>query len=99
MQGVKGAISDSRFGGWGKYQTAQEMETNRKYEYDSEFVPFICRWLGLSSRPSSMVIDVGCGSGYFTKIIARCMRGKGRVFGMSQLYHLRRCTKGARCSP
>jgi ubiquinone/menaquinone biosynthesis C-methylase UbiE len=58
------------------------METNRKYEYEPEFVPLMCKWLGLSSRASSVVVDVGCGSGYFTKIIARCMKEKGKIVGI-----------------
>jgi ubiquinone/menaquinone biosynthesis C-methylase UbiE len=75
-------VSRDQPGGWGKYQTAEEMEVSRKYEYEPEFVPLICKWLGLSRRPSSVVVDVGCGSGYFTKIIARCISEKGRVIGI-----------------
>jgi protein-L-isoaspartate O-methyltransferase len=75
-------ISHDQFGGWEKYQTAEEMKINRKYEYDPEFVPLICKWLGLSPRHPSVVIDVGCGSGYFTKIIAQCISEKGKVIGI-----------------
>ena len=75
-------ISRDQFGGWGKCQTAEEMEINRKYEYEQESVLLICKWLGLSPRRSSVVVDVGCGSGYFTKIIAQCMREKGKVVGI-----------------
>jgi protein-L-isoaspartate O-methyltransferase len=69
--------------GWGEYQTADEMETSRKYEYEPEFIPFICKWL-CPSHPefSNAVVDVGCGSGYFTKIIAGCLNGKGKVVGI-----------------
>ena len=68
--------------GWGEYQTAEEMELGRKYEYEPEFVPFICKWLGLSHGLSRIVVDVGCGSGYFTKIVARCIGGRGKVVGI-----------------
>jgi len=68
--------------GWSEYQTAEEMEINRKYEYDPEFIPFIFKWLCPSPKPSSVVVDVGCGSGYFTKIIASCMKGNGTVIGI-----------------
>ncbi|MCW4052328.1 MAG: class I SAM-dependent methyltransferase [Candidatus Bathyarchaeota archaeon] len=68
--------------GWGRYQTAEEMEINRKYEYGPEFVPLLCQWLCPSPRPSSVVVDVGCGSGYFTKIMGRCMKGQGEVIGI-----------------
>ena len=72
-------ISQVQPGGWGKYQTAEEMETSRKYEYDPEFIPLICKWLCLAPKPATVVVDVGCGSGYFTKIIASCMKGNGKV--------------------
>ena len=68
--------------GWGKYQTAEEMEINRKYEYDPEFIPFICKWLCPSPKTSSVIVDIGCGSGYFTKIIAGCMKEKGKIIGI-----------------
>ena len=68
--------------GWARYQTAEEMELNRKYEYEPEFFPLISKWLGLRPRPPSVVVDVGCGSGYFTKIIARCTKGKSKIVGI-----------------
>jgi len=58
------------------------MEINRKYEYDPGFIPFMCKWLCPNPKPSSVIVDVGCGSGYFTKIIASCMKGKGMIVGI-----------------
>lgn len=63
--------------GWGKYQTAEEMELGRKYEYDLSFLPFLYKWLNL--KPDMIVVDVGCGSGYFTRILASGLKGEGRV--------------------
>jgi ubiquinone/menaquinone biosynthesis C-methylase UbiE len=68
--------------GWADYQTAEEMEISRKYEYAPEFVPYLWKWLCPSPSSSRVVVDVGCGSGYFTKIIARCMTKKGKVIGV-----------------
>lgn len=68
--------------GWGYYQTAEEMEISRKYEYEPEFIPFICKWLCPSPESSSVVVDVGCGSGYFTRIIAGCVKENGKVVGI-----------------
>jgi ubiquinone/menaquinone biosynthesis C-methylase UbiE len=68
--------------GWAKYQTAEEMEISRKYEYEPDFVPLLCRWLNLDPKFSRAVVDVGCGSGYFTKIIAGCINKKSRVVGI-----------------
>jgi ubiquinone/menaquinone biosynthesis C-methylase UbiE len=42
----------------------------------------MCKWLCPSPKPSSVVVDVGCGSGYFTKIIAGCMKENGKVVGI-----------------
>jgi len=66
--------------GWEKYQTAEEMEIGRKYEYDPAFLPFLHRWLNL--KPSMTVVDVGCGSGYFSRILARGLKGEGKVVGI-----------------
>jgi ubiquinone/menaquinone biosynthesis C-methylase UbiE len=71
-----------QFGGWEKFQTAEEMEVYRKYEYEAEFVPLLCRWLGFGSGRSEITVDVGCGSGYFTRIVAQCMGARGRVIGI-----------------
>jgi ubiquinone/menaquinone biosynthesis C-methylase UbiE len=68
--------------GWSEYQTAEEMEINRKYEYEPEFIPFLCKWLCPSPKHSSVIVDIGCGSGYFTKIVASCMKGKGKIIGI-----------------
>lgn len=68
--------------GWGYYQTAEEMEISRKYEYEPEFIPFICKWLCPSPESSSVVVDVGCGSGHFTRIIAGCVKENGKVVGI-----------------
>jgi len=57
------------------------MEVSRKYEYAPEFIPIIRRWLYPRPEPSSIVVDVGCGSGY-TKILAPFMKKKGTIIGI-----------------
>jgi ubiquinone/menaquinone biosynthesis C-methylase UbiE len=66
--------------GWGRFQTAEEMEVNRKYEYERTFLPRLYRWLNL--KPHMTVMDLGCGSGYFTRILASGLKGKGKVLGI-----------------
>jgi protein-L-isoaspartate O-methyltransferase len=46
-------------------------------------VLFVNSGCGFKSHPfalsiRSVIVDMGCGSGYFTKIIATCMKGKGK---------------------
>lgn len=66
--------------GWEKHQAAEEMEISRKYEYDPTFLPFLYKWLNL--KPGMTVADVGCGSGYFTRILARGLKGEGKIVGI-----------------
>jgi len=66
--------------GWGKYQTAEEMEINRRYEYNPEFFPVLYKWLNV--KPNMLVVDIGCGSGYFTRILAGGLQGKGKGIGI-----------------
>lgn len=56
------------------------METGRRYEYDPEFLPVLYKWLNL--KPDMQVADVGCGSGYFTRIIVHGLKGEGKVVGV-----------------
>ena len=56
------------------------METGRRYEYDPEFLPVLYKWLNL--KPDMQVVDVGCGSGYFTRIIVHGLKGEGKVVGV-----------------
>ena len=66
--------------GWGKHQTAEEMETSRRYEYNTEFFPILYIWLNV--KPNMTIVDLGCGSGYFTRILAGGLQGKGKVIGI-----------------
>lgn len=56
------------------------MEVSRKYEYDHDFLPVLYKWLNL--KRGTLAVDVGCGSGYFTRIIARGLKGEGRIVGI-----------------
>ena len=58
------------------------MEVNRRYEYEADFIPLLCKWLFPNPKTSSVVVDVGCGSGYFTRIIAGCLKRRGQVIGI-----------------
>jgi ubiquinone/menaquinone biosynthesis C-methylase UbiE len=56
------------------------MEIGRRYEYDPDFLPVLYKWLDL--KPGMLAVDVGCGSGYFTRILARGLKGMGKVVGI-----------------
>ncbi len=38
------------------------------------------QWLGI--RPGLRIVDVGCGTGYFTRVLARGLKGSGQVIGV-----------------
>jgi protein-L-isoaspartate O-methyltransferase len=43
-------------------------------------------------RPGSKVLDVGCGSGYLTHVLAELIRPEGKVIGIDHIQASRLCT-------
>jgi ubiquinone/menaquinone biosynthesis C-methylase UbiE len=55
---------------------AKWLELGRKYMWREEFLPLLFQYLELS--PGQNVVDVGCGTGFFTRIVARGLKGRGK---------------------
>jgi predicted O-methyltransferase YrrM len=55
-----------RLPSWSAIQSPEEMEVNRRFEYDDESLTLIKRWLKVG-RQTKRVVEIGSGSGYFTK--------------------------------
>ena len=51
------------------YWKGDRMEIALRYTYRPEFVPLFLDYLG--ARPGMGILDVGCGSGFVTRLIAR----------------------------
>jgi len=47
-----------------------------------EFVSILLHRLEI--HPNQEVVDVGCGTGFFTRLVAKGMKGKGRVIGIDR---------------
>ena len=47
-----------------------------------EFVPLLLRYLDI--HPGQTVVDVGCGTGFFTRLVARGLRSEGKMFGVDR---------------
>jgi ubiquinone/menaquinone biosynthesis C-methylase UbiE len=68
--GKKDSIAfDTRF--WHNVQPPEEMDVSRRFEYDEDAVALLRKWLGLNEGFSGKIIEVGCGSGYFTGLLTR----------------------------
>lgn len=59
---------------------ARQLELGRKYMWRQEFLPLLHGYLEVS--PGQTVVDVGCGTGFFTRLVARGLKGHGRVVGV-----------------
>jgi len=47
-----------------------------------EFVPILRKYLEI--KPGQTVVDVGCGTGFLTRLIAKGMGGEGRIIGIDR---------------
>jgi ubiquinone/menaquinone biosynthesis C-methylase UbiE len=64
-----------------KYKwTAKGLEIRGRYLWSAELVPVLHQHLGVKS--GMVAVDVGCGSGFFTRLIAKGLRSRGRVIGI-----------------
>ncbi|MBP2664133.1 MAG: hypothetical protein H6Q71_2081 [Firmicutes bacterium] len=62
------------------FQSPRYLEITRKYHLVSpDLRPLICSYIGV--KENMTVLDVGCGSGFFTRLVAENMTA-GRVVGV-----------------
>lgn len=57
----------------------------------NEHVPLLLKYLDV--RSGQRVVDVGCGTGFFTRLIARGLRGKGEAIGVDRNRRLLRLAR------
>lgn len=60
----------------------KKLETGRKYMWRKEFLPLLYNYLELSRDMT--VLDVGCGTGFFSRLISDGMGKTGRVIGVDR---------------
>ena len=53
------------------YFQGDRMELGMRYAYRLEFVPLLLTYLG--ARPGTSILEVGCGSGFLTRLLARSL--------------------------
>lgn len=61
---------------------ASELETGRTYLWREEFLPLLYRYLEI--RPRQTIVDVGCGTGAFSRLLARGIRYRGKIIGVDR---------------
>ncbi len=60
--------------------TSEGLELRGKYLWSGELITALYRHLGV--EPGITAVDIGCGSGFFTRLIAKGLQGQGRVIGV-----------------
>jgi ubiquinone/menaquinone biosynthesis C-methylase UbiE len=60
--------------------TSEGLERRGRYLWRDELVSMLYRHLGVKSGITA--VDVGCGSGFLTRLIAKGLKGRGRVIGV-----------------
>lgn len=60
--------------------TPEGLELRGKYLWRDELVSVLYKHLG--AEPGIIAVDVGCGSGFFTRLLAKGLQGQGRVIGV-----------------
>jgi ubiquinone/menaquinone biosynthesis C-methylase UbiE len=56
---------------WHNVQSADEMDVSRYFEYDDDALFQLRKWLRLDLPVSKTIVEVGCGSGYFTEKLVK----------------------------
>ena len=61
---------------------ASELEAGRTYLWRKEFLPLLYKYLEL--KPRQIVVDVGSGTGSFTRLLANGIKFQGKVIGIER---------------
>jgi ubiquinone/menaquinone biosynthesis C-methylase UbiE len=56
---------------WHNIQPPEEMDVSRYFEYDEDALFQLRKWLKLDETEPKTIVEVGCGSGYFTDKLLR----------------------------
>jgi len=64
-----------------KYKwTPERLERRGRYLWSPELITVLYQHLGV--KPGIVAVDVGCGTGFFTRIVAKGMQNHGRIIGV-----------------
>ncbi|MCW4036908.1 MAG: class I SAM-dependent methyltransferase [Candidatus Bathyarchaeota archaeon] len=60
---------------WHNIQPPEFMDVSRRFEYDEDHLRLLKRWLRLDSEAPRTIVEVGCGSGFFTEKLVKMAPG------------------------
>jgi ubiquinone/menaquinone biosynthesis C-methylase UbiE len=73
--------------------SGKSLELGRKYMWRDEFVPLLHKYLEI--HPGQRIVDVGCGTGFLSRLVARALHGEGMVIGIDRNERLFRFARDA----
>ena len=59
---------------------AARLEWGTRFAYSAAMISFLRRFSGI--RPGMRVVELGCGSGFWGRLLARGLRGRGSLLGI-----------------
>lgn len=60
---------------WHNIQPPEYMDISRRFEYDEDHLHLLRRWLRLDEGNKKTIVEVGCGSGFFTEKLVEMAPG------------------------
>jgi ubiquinone/menaquinone biosynthesis C-methylase UbiE len=86
---------------WHNIQPPEFMDVSRRFEYDEDHLHLLRKWLRLDEDGQKTIVEVGCGSGFFTEKLVEMVKGS-EIVGVEpddvlREYVEKKCLPRVRC--
>lgn len=62
--------------------SGKSLELGKKYMWRRESIPLLYKYLDI--HPRQRIVDVGCGTGFLSRLVAKALKGNGEVLGIDR---------------
>lgn len=67
-------------GNWSELQPAEALELSRRYIFTKDLLPLFLKYTG--AQNAKIMVDIGCGTGTFSRYLAKGMKTDSRIIGL-----------------